>query len=202
MAASSRTCSIQGHKAEGQIKIDYKETPVKLAGGETVHLRAPTYSIADLGYGPLAPDIMISPRVAPPMIGLGLLEAIPEEQILANADPDDANKDGISGKPNWVWSREQNKVMLGRFGWKAGVPTINQQTAEAASGDIGLSTTMIRTPSGDCTEQADRPASMRRTATRRNIRTSSSATSCSSSSRSTRTTSPSRRAAIRRTRRC
>ena len=145
--------SIQGHKAEGQIKIDYKEVPVKLAGGETVHLRAPTYSIADPGYGPLASDVMMSPRVAPPMIGLGLLEAIPEQQILANVDTGDANKDGISCKPNWVWSKEENKVVLGRFGWKAGVPTINQQTAEAASGDIGLSTSMIRTPSGDCTDK-------------------------------------------------
>jgi CxxC motif-containing protein (DUF1111 family) len=144
--------SIQGHKAEGEIKIDYKEKPVKLAGGETVHLRVPGYSIVDLGYGPLAPGTMMSPRVAPPMIGLGLLEAVPEEQILANADPDDANQDGISGKPNQVWSRENNKVMLGRFGWKAGVPSINQQAAEAANGDIGLSTTMIRAPSGDCTE--------------------------------------------------
>ncbi len=43
---------------------------------------------------------MISPRVAPPMIGLGLLEAVPEEQILALANPEAENKDGISGKPN------------------------------------------------------------------------------------------------------
>ena len=69
--------SIQGFKAEGQLKIDYKEEPVKLAGGEVVHLRVPSYSIVDLGYGPLAPGTMISPRVAPPMIGLGLLEAVP-----------------------------------------------------------------------------------------------------------------------------
>jgi len=96
---------------------------------------------------------MISPRVAPPMIGLGLLEAVPEEQILANADPDDANKDGISGKPNRVWSREHSDIMLGRFGWKAGVPTIAQQAAEAFAGDIGLATTMIPFPSGDCTEK-------------------------------------------------
>lgn len=145
--------SIQGHEAEGRIKIDYQEKPVELAGGETVRLRAPRYSIVDLGYGPLAEGTMISPRVAPPMIGLGLLEAIPEEQILANADPDDADHDGISGKPNHVWSREEEKVRLGRFGWKASQPTINQQTAEAAAGDIGLSTTLIPHPSGDCTEK-------------------------------------------------
>ena len=152
MAASSRTSSIQGHKAEGQIKIDYKETT-----GEARRRRDGASPGADLQHRrsrlwAACPGTMMSPRVAPPMIGLGLLEAVPEEQILANADPDDANKDGISGKPNRVWSRENNKVMLGRFGWKAGVPTIDQQAAEAANGDIGLSTTMIRTASGDCTE--------------------------------------------------
>jgi CxxC motif-containing protein (DUF1111 family) len=144
--------SIQGIPAEGKLNIDYQERKVKLADGETVSLRMPAYSLADLAYGPASPDIMISPRVAPPMIGLGLLEAVPEQQILANADPDDATKDGISGKPNIVWSREHDKVMLGRFGWKAGVPTIAQQAAEAFAGDIGLSTTMMPFPSGDCTE--------------------------------------------------
>ena len=145
--------SIQGSAAEGKLKIDYNERKVELPDGETVSLRAPSYSLTNLAYGPPSPDIMISPRVAPPMIGLGLLEAVPEEQILANVDPDDATKDGISGKPNRVWSREHNKVMLGRFGWKAGVPTIAQQAAEAFAGDIGLSTTMMPFPSGDCTEK-------------------------------------------------
>jgi CxxC motif-containing protein (DUF1111 family) len=145
--------SIQGIDAEGKLKIEYKERKVKLAGGETISLRVPTYSLTGLNYGPASPAIMISPRVAPQMIGLGLLEAVPEEQILASADPDDANKDGISGKPNMVWSRENNKVMLGRFGWKAGIPTIAQQAAEAFNGDIGLSTTMIPKGHGDCTEK-------------------------------------------------
>ncbi|HWM30620.1 MAG TPA: di-heme oxidoredictase family protein [Methyloceanibacter sp.] len=145
--------SIQGFKAEGKLKIDYKEKPVTLAGGEVVNLRTPSYEIGDLGYGPMSPDVMISPRVAPPMIGLGLLEAVPEEQILANAVPEGADKNGISGKPNRVWSREHEKVMLGRFGWKAGVPTIAQQAAEAFAGDIGISTTMMPFPSGDCTEK-------------------------------------------------
>jgi len=145
--------AIQGFAAEGKLKIDYKERKVELPGGESVSLRVPTYSLTDLAYGPASPDIMISPRVAPPMIGLGLLEAVPEEQILANVDPDDASKDGISGKPNRVWSREHGNVMLGRFGWKAGVPTIAQQAAEAFAGDIGLATTMMPYPSGDCTEK-------------------------------------------------
>jgi CxxC motif-containing protein (DUF1111 family) len=145
--------AIQGFEAEGKAKIDYEEKPVTLAGGETVSLRAPTYKIVDLAYGPMSPDIMISPRVAPPMIGLGLIDAVPEEQILAHADPDDADGDGISGKPNYVWSRKNNKEMLGRYGWKASVPTIADQAAAAFSGDIGLSTTLHPGGSGDCTEK-------------------------------------------------
>ncbi|HKA99753.1 MAG TPA: di-heme oxidoredictase family protein [Methyloceanibacter sp.] len=142
--------AIQGIPAEGKLKIAYGEREVKLAGGESVSLRAPAYTLTDPGYGPMSPGLMISPRVAPPMIGLGLLEAIPQDQILANVGE---AKDGVSGKPNRVWSREHDKVMLGRFGWKAGIPTIAQQTAEAASGDIGLSTTMIPHGAGDCTEK-------------------------------------------------
>jgi CxxC motif-containing protein (DUF1111 family) len=122
--------SIQGIPAEGKLKIQYEEREVKLADGEIVSLRTPTYTLNDPGYGPMHPGIMISPRVAPPMIGLGLLEAVPEDQILTGAA--EAEKDGISGKPNRVWSREHETVMLGRFGWKAGVPSIAQQTAEAA----------------------------------------------------------------------
>jgi CxxC motif-containing protein (DUF1111 family) len=148
--------AIQGTAAEGKLRIAYKERQVVLADGETVSLREPTYTLADLAYGPMSPDIMLSPRVAPPMIGLGLLEAVPEDQILANAAPGDASREGVSGKANRVWSREHGKVMLGRFGWKAGVPTIAQQTAEAFSGDIGLSTVMIPHGSGDCTEKQEK----------------------------------------------
>jgi CxxC motif-containing protein (DUF1111 family) len=144
--------AIQGFAAEGRLKIDYTEREVKLADGEVVKLREPNYALTDLAYGPASPDLMLSPRVAPPMIGLGLLEAVTEEQVLAAADPDDKDGDGISGKPNMVWSREHDKVMLGRFGWKAGVPTIAQQAAEAFAGDIGISTTMMPFNSGDCTE--------------------------------------------------
>jgi CxxC motif-containing protein (DUF1111 family) len=145
--------SIQGFAAEGKLEIDYMEKSVTLADGEVVNLRVPSYALTDLAYGPASPDLMISPRVAPPMIGLGLLEAVPEEQILVGADPDDADKDGISGKPNRVWSGEHERAMLGRFGWKAGVPSIAQQAAEAFAGDIGISTTMMPFPSGDCTEK-------------------------------------------------
>ena len=144
--------SIQGVPAEGEMTIAYREQPVALADGESASLRVPTYGVTGLGYGPLHRDTMLSPRVTPPIIGMGLLEAIPEEDILAGADPDDADGDGISGRANRVWSDEHGKPMLGRFGWKAGQPTVAQQAAGAFRGDIGISTPLYPTPHGDCTE--------------------------------------------------
>ena len=86
---------------------------------------------------------MTSPRVAPPMIGLGLLEAISASDILAGADPDDADGDGISGRARWVWSPEHGRMMLGRFGWKATQPTLLQQTAAAYRDDIGVTSSVF-----------------------------------------------------------
>ena len=143
--------SIQGHKAEGQMQIDYQDRPVTLADGTVVNLREPHYRIDNPGYGPLHPDTMLSPRVAPPMIGVGLLEAIPEAAIEAGDDPDDDDSDGISGKANRVWSAEHQQVMLGRFGWKAGQPTIAQQSAGAFRGDMGISSPLNPDYGGDCT---------------------------------------------------
>ncbi|MGI9525259.1 MAG: di-heme oxidoredictase family protein [Hyphomicrobiaceae bacterium] len=145
--------AIQGHAGEGRMHVTYREREVKLADGEIVSLREPQYRITDLSYGPLHPETMVSPRIAPQMIGLGLLEAISETAILANADPNDENGDGISGRPNRVWSIEENKLALGRFGWKAGAPTILQQTADAFAGDIGISSKLVPKPFGDCTEK-------------------------------------------------
>ncbi len=140
-----------GQKAEYRLGIHYDEIEIALAGGEVALLRAPTYTAEDLGYGPLASGAMVSPRVAPQMIGLGLLEAIPAADILANVDEDDTDGDGISGRASIVMSGEFGKPMLGRFGWKAGQPTVREQSAAAFSGDMGLSTSLHPDPWGDCT---------------------------------------------------
>lgn len=145
--------AIKGLSAEGQMRIEYSDEPVTLGDGTVVTLRKPTYSVVELGFGPLHPKTMLSPRVAPPMIGLGLLQAIPEAAIRAHADPDDANKDGISGRASEVWSSEKNAVTLGRFGWKAGAASIREQSAGAAAGDMGLSNPLHPEPSGECTPQ-------------------------------------------------
>ncbi len=153
--------SLAGHTAEYRLDIQYEEFEVALSEGAVARLRAPKYTAADLGYGPLHPDAMLSPRVAPQMIGLGLLEAIPAADILALADPDDMDQDGISGRPNVVWSVEYEQPMLGRFGLKAGNPTVRQQSAAAFAGDIGISNPLFPAPWGECsvaqTECRDAP---------------------------------------------
>jgi len=149
--AQLQELGIQGHAGEGRMVISYEEMPVTLAGGEIVSLRRPTYRIEDLGYGPMHPKTMISPRLTPQMIGLGLIEAIPPEDILAREDPEDRDGDGVSGRANWVWSVENKKPMLGRFGWKAGQPSVLQQSADAFAGDIGIGNWVAPYPWGDCT---------------------------------------------------
>ena len=144
--------ALAGHPAEYRLDITYQEIPVELSEGETASLRRPTYTAADLGYGPLHPDAMLSPRVAPQMIGLGLLESIPVDDLLAKADPDDLDGDGISGRPNIVWSTEFDQPMMGRFGHKAGMPTVMEQSAAAFAGDIGISSPLFPAPHGDCTQ--------------------------------------------------
>jgi CxxC motif-containing protein (DUF1111 family) len=85
------------------------------------------------------------------MLGLGLLEAIPAADILAHADPDDADGDGISGRPRLLPGGDGGGPVLGRFGWKAGTPTVRVQSAEAFSSDMGLSSPLYPDPAGDCT---------------------------------------------------
>jgi len=144
--------ALQGINAEGRIHISYHEQSVELKGAEPASLRVPSYKVTDLGYGPMHPATQHSVRVANPMIGLGLLEAIDQADILALADPLDANSDGISGRANKVWQIASQSLQLGRFGWKAGNPSIVQQNSAAFANDMGLSTTLLKgSYAGDCT---------------------------------------------------
>lgn len=156
---------ILGVAAEGETKISWTEEPGQFADGQAFNLRRPAYEFTNLGYGPLGEDMLFSPRVAPPVFGLGLLENIPEESIVQQADPDDRDGDGISGRPNWVWDVRQQETRLGRFGLKASEPNIKQQIADAFNGDIGITSSLKETSSCtefqvDCQEKAqlgDRP---------------------------------------------
>jgi CxxC motif-containing protein (DUF1111 family) len=142
--------SVPGVAPEGKVRVDYTPVPVRFKDGTEVELRKPVLQITQLGYGPMHPDTRFSARVAPPMIGLGLLEAIPEEAILANAAAQAKEKNGINGRPNQVWDDALQKTVMGKFGWKAGQPNLNQQNVHAFSGDMGL-TTSLR-PFDDCTD--------------------------------------------------
>jgi CxxC motif-containing protein (DUF1111 family) len=134
--------AIEGIVREGDVEIRYEEFPVTFADGRVVTLRRPTYTLLNPQYGDFALELMLSPRVANQMIGLGLLEAIPEATLLALADPDDADGDGISGRPNYVWDAFNTQMAVGRFGWKANQPHLLQQVASAFNGDIGITTSL------------------------------------------------------------
>ena len=134
---------------EGDAFVAYEEMPGAFPDGETYSLRKPVYTITE-ARGAMAPETMISPRVAPMMVGLGLLEAISEADIVQAEDPSDADGDGISGRANRVWDVARGAVSLGRFGWKSNQPTLAQQTAGAFLGDMGITTPMFLAE--DCTD--------------------------------------------------
>ncbi len=144
---------ILGVSAEGKTEISWTEEKGTFADGESYSLRRPNYKFTDLAYGPLGDDILFSPRVAQAVYGLGLLENIPEAEILKNADSKDKNGDGISGRPNYVWNVEANKKTIGRFGWKLNQPNLKQQVAGAFNGDIGLTTPIF--PDVNCSKSQD-----------------------------------------------
>ncbi len=129
--------SMVGAKAEGIISFSYKQQIQKFLDGKIVILKQPVYSITH-SYIPFPAGALISPRNAPPVHGLGLLEAIPESSVLAKEDVNDLDRDGISGKANRVWDILKREKVLGRFGWKAEQPTGKQQAAAAAHNDMGL----------------------------------------------------------------
>ncbi|PCD78120.1 di-heme oxidoredictase family protein [Pseudothioclava arenosa] len=139
---------------EGQLSIDWIEEKVSLSGGEVAHLRRPRARVKDAGQGALAPETRVDLRVAPQMIGLGLLEAIPAAAILEQADPEDADGDGISGRAAVAPSRQHGQPMLGRFGHKAQVATLADMSASALFHDLGLSSPLYPQPEGDCASAA------------------------------------------------
>ncbi|UVK43516.1 thiol oxidoreductase [Mesorhizobium sp. AR07] len=143
--------AVPGLRGEGRMHVDYQERQMTLADGAVISLRKPSYSVVDPAYGPLDPRTTLSPRLTPPMIGLGLIEEIAPADILGHADPDDSNGDGISGRPNIVRDGQSGELTLGRFGWKAQTASIRQQAADAFAGDIGISTPEEPKHWGDCT---------------------------------------------------
>jgi CxxC motif-containing protein (DUF1111 family) len=143
--------AVQQVRPEGKAIISYQDIKGRFADGTSYTLLQPRYAFKDLGYGPMAKDVMVSPRIAPQLIGVGLLEAIPEAEILVNAARQKARSDAIKGMPNRVWDEYAKKMMLGRYGWKANVASIAHQTGGAFNGDIGITSSLF--PNEACTPQ-------------------------------------------------
>jgi CxxC motif-containing protein (DUF1111 family) len=128
--------------AEAALYLDWEERSVTLPDGEKVTLRKPVLRIEKLAFGPLGEGAMTSLRNTPPLAGLGLLEAVPEETVLALAR--EQKKLGLNGRPNFVWDAINQRAALGRFGWKANTPSLLQQVASAFLGDIGVTSWIFR----------------------------------------------------------
>ncbi len=135
--------AIVGVPAEGRASLRWEPVAGKFDDGQPYELHRTVISFVDMGYGAMDEDVMFSPRVAPQVFGLGLLEAIPDAAILAKVDADDADGDGISGRANYVLDEARGEIALGRFGWKSNQPTLRQQITGAFLGDIGITTSMF-----------------------------------------------------------
>jgi len=140
--------SVLGLGGEAKPTVTFETHTVTLSDGTVVTLRKPTPHLETLAYGPLAPETTIGLRLAAAMQGIGLLERIPEAEILARTH---ANDDGVAGRANEVIDPDTGKTALGRFGWKAGEPSLEVQDAKALDLDIGLSNPIFRNSYGDCT---------------------------------------------------
>ena len=138
-----QTRSLSGVKPEADVRMHWDVVEGQFADGERYQLRSPRYVFTNAAYGEFSCNLLLSVRVAPAMIGLGLLEAVPLETLKALADASRQNPDGISGRLNLVWDHAARRQVAGRFGWKAEQPGIRQQVAGAFNDDMGLTTSLF-----------------------------------------------------------
>ena len=141
--------AVQGVKPEGQVTIRQRARPGRFADGTRYTLLQPQYGFAGLAYGPMTAGVMASPRIAAQLAGAGLLEAIPETEILNNVANQAAAGGSVRGQVNRVWDAFANDMRIGRFGWKANVASLAHQTAGAFLGDMGI--TSATNPNEACT---------------------------------------------------
>src|SRR5438094_773489 len=141
--------AIPGYRPEVVASVTYAESISTFADGSPYSLRVPHYRFTD-PYRSLPPSLLFSPRTAPAVFGLGLLEAVPGDELRELADPYDRDGDGISGRLNIAWDEVQQRYAIGRFGWKAAVPTLRQQVSGAYNGDMGITSMLF--PAESCEE--------------------------------------------------
>jgi CxxC motif-containing protein (DUF1111 family) len=135
--------AVFGENPEARVRVDWLDKDFTYPDGTKIKLRYPQFTVQNT-YRPFPEGVLLSPRLSRPNYGMGLVDAIPEENILRNADPNDANKDGISGKANFVYDfiNGRNHV-LGKIGWKASVVNVKSQVARAFLEDIGVTSSIF-----------------------------------------------------------
>lgn len=142
--------AVSGLLPEATASVAYTDSTGRFADGMTYTLRVPRFTVTGANR-PLPAGVLISPRAAPAVFGLGLLEAVPDGDILRMSDPRDRNRDGISGRVNLVYDAIGHRRAVGRFGWKANTPNLLQQASAAYNGDMGI--TSVFFPSESCEGQ-------------------------------------------------
>ena len=151
--------SNDGIPFEAKVNVTYEVISGSYPDGTSYELLNPIYNFSEENFGSLA-GVEMSPRIGQQTIGLGLISALPDNEILRFADEFDNDSDGISGKPNYVWNQQESAITLGKYGWKANTPTLKQQIASAFHGDLGLTTTLnvdnnCPSPQLDCMNATD-----------------------------------------------
>lgn len=137
--------SINGDQLFGEAftEIHYENITGTYPDGASFSLRKPVYKVRDNSFGPFVEDIRFSVRVSPQVFGAGLLAAIPQENILKLVDENDADSDGVSGRPSMVTDIITGQKVLGRFTYKAQTPSVLQQAGAAYQGDTGVTSSLF-----------------------------------------------------------
>ena len=123
---------------EGNAQVTFEYSQFTYPDNTSVTLKRPIIRVKNLNFGDLDESTVVSMRIAPQVIGLGLLEWVSEQNLLEIAERQ--KKEGLSGRPNYVIDLETERAVIGRFGWKAAQPNLKQQTAVAFHSDIGATT--------------------------------------------------------------
>lgn len=131
--------AVFGYQPEANVQITFTESPFTYPDGSEASLRMPTYTLQNLYLG-IGVPYMLSPRLAPPVVGMGLLADIPDNTIESFVDEGDENGDGITGKINRVYDGYTGQISIGRFGLKANTSSLITQVATAYQQDMGITT--------------------------------------------------------------
>jgi CxxC motif-containing protein (DUF1111 family) len=147
LGAQVQTMGVTGVIPEAGLSLSYVTHVERLGDGTTITLRRPRITLAGSDVDDIA---WVSPRLAPDLHGVGLLERVSLSRLAELADPDDLDGDGISGAIAMAQYGDQD-IEPRRFGWKADEPDLMRQISAAFHFDLGLATTMEPALWGDCT---------------------------------------------------